>query len=562
MIESRVGDSVLEIDSNEFCSVVTGTGDVRIYGGCSVNRGRNSECVCPRIRSVVRAQSGAEENTDREARGTGEELVVFGQISADLKDILQLQSPFETETTLRQIPGFTTSEAVRAIKRFQHEGTRTYRYNPLEPGIELPTSVEDDQAILRAKSGALLRFLSEHYVHEGEHRRLATDEHQYYIEDQLNSFRYPLLYVAGRLNTADLTMFAAETGGQILNSRLVQEAQAIRAQRQFLQQYPQGVAEVALEDIDYKAQVDAYLETGQIADKVEATAVYACADWLAARIEQHWAIDVSDVAFRFAKPYACPEGVVPAETLKLVAPDLVFLIAAFTDPADIGPVDRQRAVLERTVHQVMNDGTEHYNPAFEVMGRTSGGFTIQDRDTIAGRYMAETRELAAANGAEYLLPLVCRTYPGKESIRWPLWRLLNNLYLVTEVHNTADDARITRSLWGDTEILDGWAANTPLLDIAVRLLELRDATYLPLVEVQAWRYGVQMPKLLAMMESDTYDRALWPYYVTGSTGKGKRELTRLVADVEPDRYQDVLTALTVLGRAIRRGDERLVKAFF
>lgn len=493
-----------------------------------------------------------------------DEMVIFGQTSTEFRDIVKKDSPFETELVIRKIPDFSTSDLLWQWER-SIRASRVYQYNPLEPGLETPISVQNEKKLLRAKSKDLIKYLSSRYVHEGEHHRISIDEQQYYIENLLNSFYLPLLYAAGELDAETVSMFAAEAPRQVQNSRLLHEACAVKAQQEFLQQHTAAVdLKETLDQLRYKELLDAYLESGNVTEELEKYVIYAFAQWLMQRVQQRWTFDVEDVAFRFAKSYSFPANWSPTGTVKQPAADLVFMLAAFTDEVSGTTVDQQVSQLETKINEYLHHSPGEYNLAVEAEVSVDDGFSLEERDAIADWYMQEKAMIADRGSQDFLLPLVSREFPSKERIKWPLWTILSNMYLVTEVVKTDDRQEINRSLWCNETVL-AWAANTKLLQLAVKLQELRDATYLPLVSAHTVRYQYHLPRILALAERQALPPTedLWPYRITPPGSTGAKELgAQILADWNPDHYQDLLTDLNVLGRAIRSGNKQQVRAFF
>lgn len=505
------------------------------------------------------------ERASKEA--TADEMVIFGQISTDHKDILKRGAPFETKLTIRQIPDFNTSDLLRRLKQLSSPESRTFRYSPLEPGLEIPSSVQNEKAVLRTRSKELIKYLSTRYVHEGEHRRLASDEYQYYMESLLNSFYLPLLYATGEMNAKQLPMLAAQQSVPIQNSRVLQEACALKAEQKFLQQHnPVVDLEDTIEQINYRRLLDTYLETGEVTKELQDNAIYAFAQWLMDRVEQRWAFNVEDVAFRFAKHVSSPDEYSPELVVKQPAADSVFMIAAFTDeiPED-ETIDKQVSSLKTAVNEYHQNQSWSYTVGFEVETSVEAGYSLQKREVIAASLLQEKASLAVESELDFLVPLVCREYPGKEQIRWPMWRLLNNMYLVTEIIDTGEATEINRTLWIDETLLDQWADQTKLLQMAVKLQELRDDVFLPLVNAHSGRSQLHISKLLALIEGQSLlpETDPWPLIITPRKLTDVHELgEEVLTQWDSDNYQDLIDDLSTLGRAINREDKQQVRKFF
>jgi len=331
------------------------------------------------------------------------------------------------------------------------------------------------------------------HVHEPIHAGLADQFTHYYGEIRLWSFIRTLSLI--RIGPNDsfrnwdkkgLLPLLSGCWERLQRSQWAQEAVALRAQRQFLEQYTgddlkrspdwQSLPEKATYH-DSLVEALAGEAEGPLNKKVTD---HAMGDWLAEQLsEQPWEFDPLDIVFRIT-------GTTTNDSTKGgIYPDEVLRVAASLEPSILATHDTtgQLSLLLDRLNNVMENnrsldtvvGGESVLPGTlpnDYVGRSATTVFDRNRDY---RYQ---QDVDAQDW--YLLPLVATSYPGTQrGANTTLWELLDGIAVDTAPETLDSDSQPTRRLWLEDRYR--WAEDTLLLKLATRLWYLRDWTLLPLI---------------------------------------------------------------------------------
>jgi len=469
-----------------------------------------------------------------------------GHHSSHYKD--EVATPSLHEDPIAELPSPSHAEVPTdlTIDPIARELYIPAQYSELLEGLSAET-----QTPIEPQSQAETFVLSEVVVHEATHALLADREYHYYRPQLLNSFQIPLEFVsANATDETTVETFIRTVLGTIeanVASELVQEAAAIRAQRQFLEKQP-GCNDL-LDYVNYRSAIDEYSHQEEPPRTLQEYPVHALADWLGDYLDDVWEIDILRHAFRFR--WNTENG---PKNAGYIYPDQVLINATFAEPERINDrsPEQQRTYLTELVEENEEDRLVdplwQQNPNQESIGWKDRKIITRDinRDLLEGLIDRQDFEV---------VPLVATQYPGIESGR-TLAEILDSIYVVNEPG--------IRQLYIESQTYS-WAQDTDLLKLAIKLWRLRESYFQPAQRELARYIGYRIDdvkKIVEMVEANQYEKDALSIYDDGLVDAVAEIRGQYTGISDSERFQELVDDLSELGIALVKNDDIMVQRFF
>ncbi|RLM41955.1 hypothetical protein DVK00_19145 [Haloarcula sp. Atlit-47R] len=400
-------------------------------------------------------------------------------------------------------------------------------------------------------------FLQSELAHENTHAVLSEAHPQYYQMTIDTSFFAAIEAInpgtSKRVLDAAHWQAIEAAMDTIRASRVAQEAEAIATQREYLETRSTTNSSFSelRDEFRFHQPLDRYLagEVHQqdLPDRVHRNAAYAFADWLKEHLESKWDIPIIDLSFRLG------------DDLGLVNPDVALLAASTVPESELAEVEGEPDAQFDLYCEVVD---KHSN--FDTQYVFSEEMTTIDTAELmsAEEYVRRSREHALKSNIDKRnyagVPVRATSYPGTGEGQ-TLNHLLNGMYVSTN----ADGERF---IWLAEEL--DWALQTELLDIAVKLWELREKAFFDVLRHDHDQviYGMNHNPTHMFELLKSIQRGEVPDEATTLDNRDVEQAhDRFIDEVAPklkETYANLFTDLQRLGKAIISDDTTTVQRYF
>ncbi|RLM41965.1 hypothetical protein DVK00_19195 [Haloarcula sp. Atlit-47R] len=480
--------------------------------------------------------------------------VQFKHVSQDLIETLETTDLGPSVTLLGEIP--------------QTLDGGPLRYDPFARELTVPSLYADlldsDSPHVQAVLKPIVQ--SEIEAHERTHENLTRRERQWYVESELGSYQVTLLGPRGYDRLIDFARkAAAHTSANLTRTQLVHEGTAIAAQMQYLKNKGRAKALAWLQENTATADdidrfVESNLDPGEYLTRLREEApespvlkhpTHAFGHWLYRQMRSRWDISIPRYAFRLGGTATIDE----ATTVGVISPDTIAMVAALVEapiPQECAEPEQKSLLTNLVEEWITKTGFANPVSPYEQEVGFDGSVEVLNRETVP-RSMRRVSLNSAVDAEEYWhVPLYATDYPGVSDEKH-LWGILRDLYVLTSPDGV-------RRLYLKTETHD-WAEDTQILSLAREMWLLREKLFMPLFQAYNTATTHDLEHILSMVDSGTIESGVTMF--DQSVAEDIAQKRFVSADsIDEAAYNQFISELSTLGKAILAGDSEEVRRFF